>query len=861
MSNGDGEKRLDCLICTNELSVTSSFSIFYTVIPHSGHLLANVIQKVLRICVEQSSLSSTFVCKKCFSKFQEYDRAEEKCNNLKKDILKIFNYNCEKRDPSLVIQGVACQTEDISDTVVTESESSVGVKLEVGDSSESDDEADDPAKFNDSNENQESKTPRNKRKSQPAKKTTPTSSTSEKDVSIAPATSESPEKCPNQSEGERSQNSPIDDNPKFEIRTKDARRRRRYVHPCALCGRLFRRPCEVKQHLLSHGGAKPYRCQLCLRRFGSKSGAGIHALKKHGKDVTVENIIEVCNDIVSDGSNGGYPPETIKELLEQNMKEDNGKDRTDGSDSSDGDDDFEWKLENEDELFGGGNNDDDDDSKHNFSGGDTTSQHGISEAEGDISNDAKIQKEDIDGKTLKDTKGETNVQKENERKPERKTKAASISKIAAAAAATVSSNSGNGSEDGRKKRKRKKRDPLPKVPKHECPICGKMWRTMSEFKSHVNTHSDERPYICEICGQAYKHKAALDIHVGMHNGINPFCCPYCNKAFTQKGALQRHMPIHTGEAPFQCELCGKRFVHHTSFNMHTLAHTGQKSYKCQVCGLALLSGSHLKRHSRVHTGERPYQCTTCGKRFAERYNLVAHTRVHDPLGHGSARESSKKLHKCQLCGASFDRRPKLEDHLALSHNKISDADDSRKWVGHLISTELGGHPVLQQGQTHPLATTPNAVHSQTLPSQQLAAVSASGVGHPPPPLIPGNNHAQPAPAPEHHHPHHHAQQQQPHHPPTQQQQPPQPPQQQQQHVWHHVLFGKGPDSHVDADQHRLLSEMSALGAGLGAPGRGVLSSCLASGHPSLGGHPHHMGNPHALGPTSRLNMFGADTSN
>lgn len=79
-----------------------------------------------------------------------------------------------------------------------------------------------------------------------------------------------------------------------------------------------------------------------------------------------------------------------------------------------------------------------------------------------------------------------------------------------------------------------------------CSECNKTFKTSSELKSHVSTHSNTRPFICEICGQAYKHKYALNIHVGMHNGICPFICMYCNKSFTQKGALQRHLPIHTG---------------------------------------------------------------------------------------------------------------------------------------------------------------------------------------------------------------------------------------------------------------------------------------------------------------------------
>lgn len=205
---------------------------------------------------------------------------------------------------------------------------------------------------------------------------------------------------------------------------------------------------------------------------------------------------------------------------------------------------------------------------------------------------------------------------------------------------------------GRKKRgssRSGERACLPAI--HACGLCGKKWRTVTELKSHIQSHSSIRPYVCEvffncefcklekdlsvdviyfqICGQAYKMKKALDVHVGMHNGIHPFTCEYCNKSFTQKVGLQKHIPIHTGYTRFQCDLCGKRFIHQKSFHIHTMTHTGEKHVKCPECGLAVLSQSHLKRHLRVHTGERPYACPICGKRFAEKYNMNAHVHIHD----------------------------------------------------------------------------------------------------------------------------------------------------------------------------------------------------------------------------------------
>lgn len=102
-----------------------------------------------------------------------------------------------------------------------------------------------------------------------------------------------------------------------------------------------------------------------------------------------------------------------------------------------------------------------------------------------------------------------------------------------------------------KKKTKKEKTIIIKASKYPCPQCPKMWRSKSDLKTHLVSHSEIRPFICEICGKAYKHKYALNVHVGMHNGINPFSCPHCKKSFTQKGALQRHIPIHTGEAPYQ----------------------------------------------------------------------------------------------------------------------------------------------------------------------------------------------------------------------------------------------------------------------------------------------------------------------
>lgn len=114
MSNGDKQSQPNCLICGNEILANSSFNIFYTVIPHTGTLLANLIQKVIQRSVGNSLLPSNFTCSNCFTLFEQLDYSEDKCISLKRNIIDAYNANCQNNSIELeYVQGVACQTEEI----------------------------------------------------------------------------------------------------------------------------------------------------------------------------------------------------------------------------------------------------------------------------------------------------------------------------------------------------------------------------------------------------------------------------------------------------------------------------------------------------------------------------------------------------------------------------------------------------------------------------------------------------------------------------------------------------------------------------------------------------------------------------
>ncbi|KAM9769947.1 uncharacterized protein ACNS7B_006816 [Menidia menidia] len=77
-----------------------------------------------------------------------------------------------------------------------------------------------------------------------------------------------------------------------------------------------------------------------------------------------------------------------------------------------------------------------------------------------------------------------------------------------------------------------------------CGQCGKCFPHPSNLKTHLQTHSGERPFGCALCGRRFTKLSNLKAHRRVHTGERPYCCPACGKRFTQKCNLKRHQRIH-----------------------------------------------------------------------------------------------------------------------------------------------------------------------------------------------------------------------------------------------------------------------------------------------------------------------------
>ncbi|KAH7417952.1 hypothetical protein BKA64DRAFT_653228 [Cadophora sp. MPI-SDFR-AT-0126] len=94
----------------------------------------------------------------------------------------------------------------------------------------------------------------------------------------------------------------------------------------------------------------------------------------------------------------------------------------------------------------------------------------------------------------------------------------------------------------------------------QCTLCPKRFTRAYNLRSHLRTHTDERPFICTVCGKAFARQHDRRRHEGLHSGEKKFVCKGelkegeqwgCGRRFARADALARHFRSEAGSVCIQ----------------------------------------------------------------------------------------------------------------------------------------------------------------------------------------------------------------------------------------------------------------------------------------------------------------------
>ena len=143
-------------------------------------------------------------------------------------------------------------------------------------------------------------------------------------------------------------------------------------------------------------------------------------------------------------------------------------------------------------------------------------------------------------------------------------------------------------------------------------------------------------YACPYpdCPKFFSRPSRLKTHIFSHTGERPFQCPVqnCRKTFSRNAHLKRHqeknhssveVEAEIDESKLLCPHCPSEFANKYSLKKHqTLKHKdisvpAEKPYVCTDCDACFQTKIERRRHrGLVHPDlELPYICEVCQKRF------------------------------------------------------------------------------------------------------------------------------------------------------------------------------------------------------------------------------------------------------
>lgn len=216
-----------------------------------------------------------------------------------------------------------------------------------------------------------------------------------------------------------------------------------------------------------------------------------------------------------------------------------------------------------------------------------------------------------------------------------------------------------------------------------CTHCGKVFACERYLRRHLPVHGAPASFVCSICGKGFRTEQYLNIHRIIHSGERPHTCMHCPAAFNRKDKLARHLLIHDSVKKFKCPFnnylgCSREFNRQDKLKLHILTHSAVKPFHCWKCNKIFHKQNLLRDHEKSHhSADIPFSCAHCGSRFKKRVHLLNHFCNGNTEDQESTTESRSKIVTLEIEPSKAGRVRKLRK-IRSKRTLVSAVDTSDK---------------------------------------------------------------------------------------------------------------------------------------------------------------------------------------
>ena len=203
----------------------------------------------------------------------------------------------------------------------------------------------------------------------------------------------------------------------------------------------------------------------------------------------------------------------------------------------------------------------------------------------------------------------------------------------------------------------------------KCTLCSSLFLNDISLEEHVRIHHESR-YKCTICDSTFKRKANLRLHIRFkHKSKNENCAESKNGSIQNGKKVMKEIDIRDGQnsnpilrqtVEMDTLQIESDIENENIENCKAIIQEDEKHYKCKSCDLSFTHKQKLEVHiSILHERKMPFQCKKCNASFISKISRNEHiSMVH----------KVEKPFKCEICSNSYVKLQSLERHHKNVHN-------------------------------------------------------------------------------------------------------------------------------------------------------------------------------------------------